>query len=120
MSLDWDVSKVNKSVCFIGEGEERQLSGVTAGIIYATIPVGIGEITDKNKFEFACRLEIIQDISGPYLVDGKGKPVRITVEDVYRHVGLRTNASSWTFAQMMKGLRKSVEGRVSAITKGLP
>lgn len=54
MSLDWNLSKIknNKEVCW----KNGIMKAETHELIYSTIAVGIGEITEKNWREFLARL----------------------------------------------------------------
>lgn len=105
MSLNWNLTKVKNHdrVCFTNwkKDENGELSGtmkpVTNSLIWITMSIGMGEITEKNYDEFFMRIEILQKaLDKPYLVStskktGKHKPYYITLEHVKQHIGLRTN-----------------------------
>ena len=97
MSLDWDVSKVADDVRLTQDPEtgDAVMNPVTNAIIWATIAVGIGEITEKNAREFYTRLHAWELSLGAYLTmaddDGKRRDYLITPEDIRAHIGLRTN-----------------------------
>jgi hypothetical protein len=112
MALTYDLSRIKdwQVVCVDGDG----LNPVTQALIFKTMDVGIGEITSDNWREFAARLELCEDVFGAMLTDGEGGNVRLTPEDVYRHIGLKTNVfpkESW--ATFYAKLRKDAEQRVN-------
>jgi hypothetical protein len=79
--------------------------------------IGIGNITKKNLHEVQVRLELWQDVVGALLTraTGKGlKPVRVTAEDVKRHVGLSTNVYREPWPVFYKKLRQVAERRLAA------
>ena len=97
MSLNWDLTKIENHNNFCwhkvpknhkptftdviredDDGSKVALNGVTQCLIYVTVAIGIGEITQKNYKEFAKRLELWQDSIGAMLVGDK----RITVKEV--------------------------------------
>jgi len=89
MSLDYYLDEVvdYESVCF----DDGKLSFVTSQLIFLTMSVGIGKITKKNAKDFYARAKLCS------LVFSVTPP---TPEDVYAHIGLRTNVvdesdSSW-------------------------
>lgn len=104
MSLDWQVDKIAdyKTVCWIPTGEvdsegepRKRLNPVTEALIWATISVGIGEITAANAQEFYARLSAYERVSGALLImpndDGTASDHLITPADILAHVGLVTN-----------------------------
>jgi hypothetical protein len=78
--------------------EETTMNPVTNALIWATLTVGIGKITDKNVDEFAARLRIMEKIDGYYLIED-GKSRGITDEEFIAHIGLYTNVGNETRAQ---------------------
>ena len=80
MSLDWNLSKIknNKEVCW----KNGLMKAETHELIYSTIAVGMGEITEKNWREFLSRLNCWEMVHG----FNRTKP-----ETVRDHIGLRTN-----------------------------
>ena len=80
----------------------ERLNPLTSCLIWATMGVGMGSITEENHVEFWVRLGLREKIKGALLHekadDGKTwKPRHITLEEVKKHIGLTTNASevSW-------------------------
>jgi hypothetical protein len=101
MALNWQVDKIEnyKTVCWIGEDDERRMNPVTEALIWGTISVGLGEITDSNVDEFTARFRIIEKIHGPFLYkteDGKHVDWLLSDEDFIAHIGLACNVSNET------------------------
>lgn len=103
MSLDWSLTEIKdyETLCWIAppEGDAGQgdkvLNPVTNTIIWATMAVGIGHLTENRAEEFHDRLTFIERLFGPMSkkLDEEGKIVGlpITLDDVKAHIGLRTN-----------------------------
>ncbi len=83
----WDPSKT--SVC--------RLHPTTQTLIFATVSVGIGEITRKNVGEFFRRLNMLETSDGAYRQVRKGneiEPLLFTLEEVEDHIGLVVNVTN--------------------------
>lgn len=121
MSLDWNLSKVqDQTVCWrvaekddVGRGEQKgesYMTGLANAMIWATMAVDIGKITDENAAEFHRRLDVLFDAGHPLMqkyVEGEGfQPYRVTLDDVKSLVGLRTNVSNMTAKQWDAKRRK--------------
>lgn len=96
MALNWNIAKVKDWEKL--EGAERS---ITDAIVWATMAVGIPEITEKNVDEFYARVHLFELLVGSYR-QKEGKAVYITKDDVKRRVGLYTNASRYTRNQFNK------------------
>ena len=89
MSLDWDLSGIKnyKELCWGPATDEegyKLLNGVTDGLIWKTMSVGMGRITEKNYEEFFMRLCMIDVATeggeGPlntWVTDEDGKKVQV-------------------------------------------
>jgi hypothetical protein len=81
--------------------DEITMNPVTHALIFATLSVGIGDITDKNIDEFVARFRIIEKLQGPFIIeDGKGRPMED--HELAAHIGLRTNVSNETRAAWVR------------------
>lgn len=100
MSLNYQLTNIRDWQELTGD---EGVKPVTQALIFATMAVGMGQITEANAHKFAVRLEVVQRVDGPYMVRD-GKPSPLTVADVQRHIGLGTNASTLTDAQFRKNL----------------
>lgn len=90
MSLNWNLNKINdkKNVCFTEDG----LKEVTNNLIWATLAVDIGDITEDNAEEFHHRLALLTALRGVNWND-------ISLQDIKNHVGLHTNVSTKTWKE---------------------
>lgn len=100
MSLSWNVENVkdHKEVCYDDTGS---LSPVTELLIFTTMHVGLGSITEKNADEFYARMLIVHKLHdiGIMIPDGTEQ---LKPEDIRKHIGLYTNVSNETRAQWTK------------------
>jgi hypothetical protein len=91
-----------ENVVYITVDGERQLNGVTNIVTLLTVIVGIGHITEKNAAEFYTRVETLQRLQGgSFGRTSKGEDYPITLDDVKRHMGLRTNVEDITRAKFV-------------------
>jgi hypothetical protein len=109
MSLNWNIERIanHKEVCWIADPkpdnpDNARLNPVTETLIFATITVGLGSITEKNVSEFAARFRIAERLDGPFLYkageDGNRVDWLLSDEDFIAHIGLYTNVSNETRA----------------------
>jgi hypothetical protein len=86
---------------------DRLMSPITNALIWGTMFVDMGAITEENVDEFFARTAVHEKLSGAYLSEtnnetGETKPRPITLQDVRDHIGLKTNVSTLTRAKWMK------------------
>jgi hypothetical protein len=89
MALHWDVSKIDdhEKLCYTENDDGTfNVRPVTDNLIFGTMAVDIGGITDENAQEFYIRMCEYSAASG--------FDVPVSLEDVRRHIGLRTNVGS--------------------------
>jgi hypothetical protein len=101
MRLIWDLSNIKnyESVCWVdGDEGDIRLNPVTETLIYATLSVGLGSITEKNLDEFVGRFRVMERLQGPFMRNGDGSDSRLTDDELAAHVGLVTNVSNETRA----------------------
>ena len=98
MPLHWNLEKIknHKEVCwYADEAGDQYVNRVTDTLIWCTMFVGIGEITEKNAPQFYARVRLMEVLQeAPFLYDGEKdqrQPRPITLEDVENHIGLSTN-----------------------------
>jgi hypothetical protein len=119
MSLDWKLSKIAdyKAKCWNADGS---MSAVTRVIIFGLMAACVPSITAKNWREVARRFAVLQSVNGAFLnewreetVNGETREVRVerfvTADDIERHVGLETNATSETAARFDARMRRVSE-----------
>lgn len=102
MSLNYDLSKIKDydAVCWTEAKEDaawsptkkgdKVMNPITNALIWVTMQIGIGEITEENAVEFYSRIHFSEKLFGTNLSNG-GEPYFLTFEDVRRHIGLKTN-----------------------------
>lgn len=104
MSLNFKLDKIKdyQTVCW----QDEKLSAVTDGLIWATMGVGLGEITEKNINEWLVRLTFSDKLFGTMLglAGEKGERVErpFTRWELVQHIGLRTNVVNEPRAKWMK------------------
>lgn len=95
MSLDFDLSKI------INRDKSQEGWEVTQSVIFATMSVDLGEITEENVAEFYARYLIFNRAVGsePYL----------TLDHIKWHVGLRVNVITKTRAAWLNKIKKILD-----------
>ncbi len=89
MSLDFRFNQIPKHITTQPDGT---LTVVTHCLIFATMDVGMGTITEDNAGRFYARLRIVEKLFGAKRGNDKGD-VFFTPEEVRDHIGLWTNVS---------------------------
>lgn len=108
MSLDWNLTKINNNIEVCWEKNEDgtdKLNPVTESLIWLTMGIGMGSITEDNQSDFYCRVAMYEKLFGTmlsYWKDSKKVSVPITPEDINNHIGLTTNVSKDTDASFRK------------------
>lgn len=105
MSLNWDLREVKDFEEL--RDSEGNLDGVTHSLIFMTVGVGLGGITEKNWTEFYARLKLLERLDGPFLNRGEEK-VEFTPEMVKRRVGLKANVTDETRAKWLGRLKNDL------------
>jgi len=103
MALHWNVEQIedHENLCFTGEGDDREMHPVTKALVFMTMSVGLGAITEDNADEFYARAHIIEQVHGQYTHVG-GEGIYISPQDVQRHIGLYCNVADETRLQWAK------------------
>jgi len=127
MSLNYDLGKIAnyEQVCFLeapadipSQGimqGDRMMNPVTQTLVWSTIAVDLGSITEANAAEFFARLRLVERLDGPFLIrpegpDGKrpeGSAAFVTEDEVLAHVGLSCNVSTMTRSQWLRKIAQS-------------
>src|SRR4051812_31333649 len=101
MSLEWKIDQIEnyKEVCWLETDEQNEdgsprvrLNPVTEALIWNTISIDIGTITEDNASEVYARTKILESINGAMLFKA-GKESPIEMEDIRAHIGLWCNVS---------------------------
>lgn len=106
MALAWDAT-----ACDLPTPLDDNLSNTRQSLIFATMVVGINEITADNARDFFLRVNFYERLMGAYRFavdtekpDEGAQPLLFTYEDILQFVGLRTNAGRITDAQFRKNM----------------
>jgi len=127
MSLNWSLKNIENqdNLCWIDcpddfepgmfdsvfvdtDGQKKRLNYVTSTLIWATMIIGVSEITKKNVDHFFFRLHAWEKINGSFLLDKNGNQNYIKYDDVKQHIGLSTNASTMSNLKFFAKLRELV------------
>lgn len=113
MSLNWNIGDIENykelHECTNPDAPEDErlykLNGITDALIWATMAVGMGKITESNYEAFYARLRFAEKLNGNMALkwdEETEEHVPLDVEDVKRHIGLSTNVSPETKAKFIK------------------
>ncbi len=113
MALDWQFGKIKnfKKVCYI----KGRMNLVSHSLIYATMAIGLNEITSKNWTKFYARLHLWELVHGSNL-SRNAKRILITADEVKMHIGLSTNASVFSDAKFLSNFSRKlreIEGSIA-------
>lgn len=97
MSLNWNIENVK------ADWKSDDVWPITDALIWATMSVGMNEITNSNWREFYSRAYMIQTIHGGWIIE-KGKTRFVTPKEVRDHIGLHTNATNHTAAKFKSNI----------------
>lgn len=86
MSLNWNLTDIQNHEEVWSEDHPKE-SSITEAIIWDTMAVDMGKITEDNYRAFYARLVMFNQAAG--ITDD-----RVTLADVKRRVGLRTNVTT--------------------------
>jgi hypothetical protein len=94
MSLNWSIEGIKdyKELLVKGvdkDGEFEHTNPVTDGLVWMTMIVDIGRITEENWKEFYLRVKMYEALKGRYFYD-----YEVTPELIQRHIGLATNVTT--------------------------
>jgi hypothetical protein len=118
MSLNWDIREVkdHESMCYVPTGEKddegkglTRVNPVTDALIWLTMGVDIGVISEETIDEFIIRMNMWEKLYAGSLVDGDGKQRMPTREEVEAHIGLRTNVGTRPMAEWWAGMGESLQ-----------
>ena len=120
MSLNWDLGGIEnfKSVC---RNEDESLREETELLIFYTMNLGMGLITQNNVDKFILRLrmyEVLYGMAKWWNVNGQRVNV-ISDTLIRKHIGLRTNASSISDVQFNKNMLKQLVREAKATSENM-
>jgi hypothetical protein len=95
MALNWDMTKVYDTEALHESDYEWAISEV---IIFGSMGVDLGSITEENLDEWTYRITLYQKLNGALLrIDGK--PFYVTRAHLERRIGLKVNVCNMTRAK---------------------
>lgn len=101
MALNWNLTDVENNEDIIDENNWA----ITESIIFYTMLIGMPHISESNHEEFFTRVHFYEKLFGSvvYMIDEDNKRIDfpITLEEVKRRIGLRTNAQTMTKTKFM-------------------
>lgn len=115
MSLDYNLTKIanRKTVCFTGGGDNIEMRPVTEAMIFRTMSLDMGEITEKNWKEFMFRSRLYTKVFSAPMTrhdrDGSPEGLDFSPEDIKSHIGLTTNVSTKSRAGFLKRVIRVLE-----------
>mgnify|MGYP003628499834 FL=1 len=120
MALNWDLGGIEnfKSVC---RNEDESLREETELLIFYTMNLGMGLITQNNVDKFILRFrmyEVLYGMAKWWNVNGQRVNV-ISDTLIRKHIGLRTNASSISDAQFNKNMLKQLVREAKATSENM-
>jgi hypothetical protein len=101
MSLSYDLS----GCADFEELSSEQEWPITNTIIFSTMVLGMGSITEANVGKFIERTAAYQTVSGPLMqrvADGQIEGVPVTADMIRRRIGLKTNVTDTTDAKFKR------------------
>ena len=120
MSLNWDLGGIEnfKSVC---RNEDESLREETELLIFYTMNLGMGLITQNNVDKFILRFRMYEVLYGmAKWWNVNGQRVNLISDTLIRkHIGLRTNASSISDAQFNKNMLKQLVREAKATSENM-
>tara|TARA_B110000046_G_C12794173_1_gene314379 strand:+ start:283 stop:663 length:381 start_codon:yes stop_codon:yes gene_type:complete len=120
MALNWNLGDIEnfKSVC---RNEDESLREETELLIFYTMNLGMGLITQNNVDKFILRLRMYEVMYGmAKWWNVNGQRVNLISDTLIRkHIGLRTNASSISDAQFNKNMLKQLVREAKATSENM-
>ena len=106
MALHWNLKACDQSACW---NKNDEMTPLANGLIWATMVVGLNEITEKNISEWCWRLNWEIRVHGDRAILRKVNGELYSEADLRPFVGLNTNASSRTRKQYLANSIKHLE-----------
>lgn len=105
MSLDWNATKV-KNWQELQDDPSEAVCNET--IIFTTMLIDMGQITEKNYKEFYARCSLYEKLHGArrnrLSKDGQLEYIYFTLDEIKRRIGLSTNVTTKTYKTFLKNV----------------
>jgi hypothetical protein len=110
MPLNWEIGKCKDWETLKSDQEWP----VTNALIWASMSVGIREITEENLPEYYARIHTWESLKGAFLrhrnpVTKQTEDRPITIDDLRKRIGLWTNASTMNRTEWLKNFTSYVK-----------
>ena len=118
MGIHYDVSNVKKQSA--ATDAEGKLTDFADFMIYATIFVGIPELTEKNSKLFFDRLRLMEVVIGGIRTceyNDEKIDIYTTQEEINNFIGMKTNASSYTNVQYKNIINEKALDKLKQLAK---
>lgn len=119
MGLNWDITNCkNMDSLTVEENGEW---AITNSLIWLTLAVDMGQITDKNIGEFYARTKVWEALTGAMITRGTDKELEdyfLTFADIHKRIGLSTNVSNVTITNWFKRINRMLtENRYGTLNR---
>jgi hypothetical protein len=109
MALNWDITNCNNYEAL--QVEEYGEWSITNALIWLTIGVDMGQITETNIGEFYARTKVWELITGAIInkeneTTKEWEPYFLTFSDIHKRIGLLTNVSNESITKWFKRIEK--------------
>ena len=104
MALNWDITKCNNMEALQSDTEWP----VTNAVIWSTLAVEIGDLTEKTVNEFYARVKLWETVNGALTYTKDGADYFITLEDLRKRIGLSTNVSNLPRGKWLKRIERII------------
>lgn len=108
---DWGIGggdTLDESVADTSGDKRLAYKPLTEQIIWTTLMVDIGEITEVTAVEFYCRAKLIDCIYSSV----ESNHHTLTIDEIKSHIGLKTNVRYLTQSNWLKKLQKQLAARL--------
>lgn len=99
MSLDWNMTAVKDFENLHKSDDDRV---VTDMLVWGSLSLDLGEITEKNIDEWLFRMKAFERVAGQGQGIKDGRSFNPGREDMERRIGMRTNVCTKTRKQFLK------------------
>lgn len=116
MPLTWDMTSVH-NWSELKEGAEWSK---TEALIFATMSLGMDDITADNASEFYARVKVLEGSIGSFvsvIVDGNFEDYFFTPADIQRRIGLRTNGGRESRTKFLGRMLRNTMADYDRLTK---
>lgn len=118
----WNPPPMDNEWQQLDDGSWRRLSPVTKALVFMSMTVELGVLTERNIGEWWARMQVADFLYGVTLFefkDGKRVDLPITIEELCAHIGLSTNATTVSRPQWLARVKRNMDQMVEFAQKKL-